>query len=79
MKIKDTYTYNFPAYAMSALFNGDTSGIEQEDIDHLDAFLKREDYIDDWDYDPEEDSFFVHNPEFGLACDCITLTGIVWE
>ena len=79
MKIAEKYTYDFPAYALSALFNGDYSGMEQEDIDNLEAFLKREDYIDAWDCPEEAEPYFTPNPEFGMACCCVELTGIVWS
>ena len=78
MNIKETYTYNFPAYALSALFNGDYSGLEQEDIDNLEDFLKRESYIDIWDCGEDEPSF-TRYPEFGLACDCVDVTGVVFD
>jgi len=79
VNIKDTYRYQFPAYALPALFNGDDSGMEQEDIDNLEAFLKRESYIDTWDCPDEAEPYFTWNPEFGLACDCVDIIGIIWE
>ena len=79
MKITEQYTYNFPTYALSALFNGDYSGIDDEDIENLEAFLERESYIDVWDCEPDEEPSFTPHPEFGLACDCITVIGTVFE
>jgi len=79
MNIKETYTYQFPTYALSALFNGDYSGLDDEDIENLEAFLKRESYIDVWDCDSDDEGSFTSHPEFGLACDCIEVTGVVFE
>jgi len=158
MKIAETYTYNFPTYALSALINGDYSGLEDNDRENLEAFLERESYIDHWAtmrdksalqtfawferdrkhlelldtssdetilefWDSEvneiiEDGFitppklymnindgknwhdemmdyadylgllgsyacpdphFCRSPEFGLACDCVAVIGVVWE
>jgi len=84
MDIGNTYTYTFPAYAMSALINGDPHELEDEDAENLKEFLARESYIDVWDVDRDENGegmepYFSKSPEFGLACDCVDVTGIVWE
>ena len=78
MKTAETYTYTFPAYALSALFNGDRSGLAPKDCENLDAFLERESYIDEWEQLEVEPSFCKF-PEFGLAADCVKLRGTVWE
>ena len=87
MNIKEQYEYTFPAYALSALINGDYSGLEEGDEKNLNEFLKREHYVDDWDIkrndagEPEHygDTYFSSCPEFGLACDCVDVVGIVFE
>ena len=84
MNIANQYNYTFPSYALSALINGDVSGIDREDQNNLTEFLERECYVDYWDVKRDEngealDSYFSSWPEFGLACDCVNLIGIVWE
>ena len=79
------YEYTFPSYALSALINGDYSGLEKEDESALNAFLEREKGIDVWDIKSDEETgescepYFSRNPEFGLACDCVDVIGTVFE
>ena len=81
----EQYEYTFPSYALSALVNGDISGLDEEDERALNAFLEREHYVDDWDVKREEETgeptepYFSSNPEFGLACDCVDVIGTVFE
>ena len=80
MGIKLKYSYdNFPAWAMSALMNGDTSGIEESDEKALDEFLAQYDDVVCWDYEPEslDHGNFKNYPLFGLATDCCTVHGYV--
>lgn len=84
MDIDNTYTYTFPAYALSALTSDDPHELANEDAENLKEFLARESYIDVWDVDRDEsgeakESYFSKSPEFGLACDCVDATGIVWK
>jgi hypothetical protein len=79
MEIKDTYTYQFPAYALCALINGDYSGLSDDDEKNLNDFLERENYVDCWDCSSDIEPSFCPFPEFGLACDCVEVTGIVWK
>jgi hypothetical protein len=85
MSIKHEFEYTFPSYALSALINGDYSGLEKEHESALNAFLEREKGIDVWDIKRDEEtgesseSYFSSNPEFGLACDCVDVIGIVFE
>ena len=80
MKIKEQYEYQFPAWALCALFNGDYDGLEDEDIDAFESFKKRNSYIDVWDdKETDQEPYFTKYPEFGLACDVVDLIGIVWE
>ena len=85
MNIEHKFEYTFPSYALSALINGDYSGLEKEDESALNAFLEREKGIDVWDIKSDEETggssepYFSRNPEFGLACDCVDVIGIVFE
>ena len=86
MNIANQYSYTFPSYALSALINGEEldSYFSSEDQNNLTEFLERECYVDYWDVKRDEngealDSYFSSWPEFGLACDCVDLIGIVWE
>lgn len=80
MKIKDTYEYQFPSYALPALINGDYDGLEDEDIKLLDNFLKANSHIDVWeDKEIDQEPYFTHYPEFGLACNVVDLVGIEFE
>lgn len=80
----EQYEYTFPSYALCALINGDTSGLDNEDERAFGAFLEREHYVDDWDIKRDEtgeptEPYFSSNPEFGLACDCVDVIGTVFE
>ena len=80
MKIKNQYEYQFPSYALCALFNGDFSGLEDEDIENFNRFMDQNKNIDVWDdKEPDQEPYFTHYPEFGLACDVVDLVGIEYE
>tara|TARA_R100000353_G_scaffold134219_1_gene95204 strand:+ start:269 stop:547 length:279 start_codon:yes stop_codon:yes gene_type:complete len=80
MKIKDTYEYQFPTYALCALFYGDYDGLEKEDIANFESFQERTKHIDVFDdKEPDQEPYFCSNPEFGLACNVIDLVGIEFE
>ena len=81
MKIKNTYEYQFPSYALCALFNGDFDGLEDEDIKHIEKFMEDNNHIDVFDQTDTEDSepYFCTSPEFGLACNVVDLIGIEFE
>tara|TARA_R100000773_G_C4116962_1_gene54298 strand:+ start:36 stop:290 length:255 start_codon:yes stop_codon:yes gene_type:complete len=78
MKIEHRFEYTFPSYAISALIYGDYSGLEKEEESALNAFLEREKGIDVWEVG-EREQYFSSNPEFGLACDCVDVIGIIFE
>lgn len=79
MQITETYRYRFPAYALSALFNGDYSGLDKEDAENLNSFLEMEAYIDCFGLENiEEEASFDPCPCFGLACDTVTVLGYVF-
>jgi hypothetical protein len=78
VSIEHKYTfYDFPKWALSALINGDDSGISDEDIKTLDEFLLRYSEIIMWDIDADslENGGFKNYPLFGLATDCCTVHG----
>ena len=80
----EQYEYTFPSYALCALVNGDTSGLDDEDERALSAFLEREHHVDSWTVKTDEETgeptepYFSSNPEFGLACDCVDVIGTVF-
>lgn len=80
MKIKNQYDYQFPSYALCALFNGDLEGLEDDDIANFNRFMKQNKNIDVWDdKEPDSEPYFCRYPEFGLACDVVDLVGIEFE
>jgi hypothetical protein len=80
MKIKNQYDYQFPAYALCALFNGDLDGLDDDDIANFERFMEQNKNIDAWeDKDPDSEPYFTPYPEFGLACNVVDLVGIEFE
>ena len=80
MKIKNQYEYQFPSYALCALFYGDFSGLEDDDIKHIEKFMKDNEHIDVFDdKEPDQEPYFTPYPEFGLACNVVDLVGIEFE
>jgi hypothetical protein len=80
MKTLEDYEVEIPDYALSYLVNGDSSGLEKEDIETIDNYMQY--YYDRakelngyvlFDIkDMNDEGGFNHNPEFGLACNTIT-------
>lgn len=62
-------TYNLPAYWASYLINGDSTGLEEEEIKEVDAFLERNGLGCCIDVDNEQ--------EFSWANDANQLGGAV--
>ena len=80
MKIKNQYDYQFPSYALPALFNGDLDGLDDDDIANFDRFMEQNKNIDVWDdKEPDSEPYFCRYPEFGLACNVVDLVGIEFE
>ena len=80
MKIKNQYDYQFPSYALPALFNGDLDGLDDDDIANFDRFMEQNKNIDVWDdKQPDSEPYFCRDPEFGLACNVVDLVGIEFE
>ena len=87
MKIIDYIEDNIPNYALGYLVNGDASGIEDEDREACDEWLKcrteklQREYpglaVDLVLRDDDEGSF-TRSPAFGLACNCIDGAVVVW-
>jgi hypothetical protein len=73
-----------PTWALSYIFNGDLSGIDDKDREMADKFsnewddeVKQQDG-DSWVIDCDlDDVYFTWNPEFGLACDVVDCTIII--
>ena len=66
---------------MSALINGDVSGLDTTDEALLDQFLEQFSDVVTWDYDAKslDSGDFRSYPLFGLATDCCTVYGYVSE
>jgi hypothetical protein len=80
MKIKNQYDYQFPSYALCALFNGDLDGLDDNDIANFERFMEQNKNIDVWeDKEPDQEPYFTPYPEFGLACNVVDLVGIEYE
>lgn len=80
MKIKNTYNYQFPSYALCALFNGEYDGLNDEEIELFEAFMERNKEIDIWDdKEPDQEPYFCNYPDFGTACGVVDLIGIEFE
>lgn len=60
----ETIEYTVPEWALSALFNGDTSGLEEDDEAAIAAFLESEKLFEErghWSYDSEKNEpYFSH-------------------
>jgi hypothetical protein len=74
-------TYTLPEHWLSALFNGDDSGLDESDCEALEAFTDSvvADYGQAWpvDYDESGAGFMrYHDAQpFGvLACDCVEVS-----
>lgn len=78
---QETYTYTFPTWALSYLINGDSSALTEEEIKQVDEFVERENYIDVFTHDPEEEPYYSKHAEIGsfMHTECIDLIGISWE
>jgi len=68
---------DFPTWALSALINGDYSGISSDDGIQLDKFLEYFKEVTYWDVDSDtlDCGNFTRYPAFGLAADCCTVKG----
>jgi len=71
-----------PDYALSYLFNGDDSGLDDEDITSIDDWVE---YFEGQARelgghtvygltDNDSESYFCHNPEFGKASNVVEMT-----
>jgi hypothetical protein len=87
MKIIDYIEDSIPDYALSYLVNGDASGIEDEDKEACDDWLKSRMEKLNRDYPGLEvelvmrddgEGGFSHSPAFGPACNCVDGAVAVW-
>ena len=80
MKIKNQYEYQFPSYALCALFYDDLDGLNDEEIANFKRFMDQNKNIDVWeDKEPDQEPYFCKYPEFGFACGVVDLIGIEFE
>ena len=80
----DTYKEDIPSYALCYLINGDSSGLEQSDIDIIDRFMNSYYEIAEQknghvvvDIPDDEESFFAPYPAFGLPCDAYSCNIVI--
>jgi|WetSurSiteA1Bulk_404760.scaffolds.fasta_scaffold57653_2 hypothetical protein len=85
MKKVSVEVVRFPAYALSYLINGDSSGITEEDVTAIDAWWNEQvSALTEGQHlilDPADqaDQYFTWHPAFGLACDVIDCNLVVLE
>lgn len=83
MKTLAEYQEQVPNYALSYLINGDSSGIDDEDVRNADMWLDGYNQIaDDLGGNvvlsvTDETNAFCRNPAFGLACDTTTVDVLI--
>lgn len=74
--ITDLGLFTLPTWALPALTDGDFSGLEDEEIEMIQAFEKSflNDGYHSMFYQSHAQKEFSHFPEFGLPCDCLEVT-----
>lgn len=71
MSIEHIDTIDLPTWAAAYIFNGDASGLSDNEIELVDTFEAQYD-VSTITYElVEADPSFTYYPEFGLPCDCI--------
>jgi hypothetical protein len=86
MKTLSEYTeLRVPDYALSYLVNGDSSGIEESDVKAIDGWMQQ--FYDEakekgghvifGTTNSDDEGYFTHNPEFGLACNVVDCTILI--
>lgn len=83
--IKQYCELDIPVYAISALVNDDRSGITDEDESATSKYMQQ--FYDEARElggivifsvtKSDFDSYFSHDPEFGLPCDCVECTILI--
>jgi hypothetical protein len=78
MKTQAIYNEEIPEYALTYIFNDDTTGLREEDIATINNYLKQFNEIAK-NYGghivisvTDEGSHFTWRPAFGLACDVVS-------
>lgn len=85
MEIKEITPYRIPEIFLSAMFNGDISGLEDDDINKWNKFEERIDSeYNSYTWSIPEDDFESYFTQFHdvpgiLACNCVDIDLIVWE
>lgn len=81
MKKLAEYEVKFPAWALSYVVNGDSSGISAEDKKQVDTYMRQYEGRGHVEVcTPADDNwepYFDWNPEFGLACDVVDCTILI--
>lgn len=78
----DEYTYIIPAHFTTALAYDDRSGLNDEDEQALDEFLKGlPEGEHSWDFPDQEEHYPNENDVYGLslACSCVNATLTVFK
>ena len=82
MKIINTYeNLSIPAYALPYLIYEDAGDMTETEIQKIERYMKQfyEQGLVIINYLPDSEPFFTKYPEFGLACDCIDCSIVVYE
>ena len=66
----DQIVVDLPTWALSAIVNGDESGLSDYELELLQEFYYTTPNPIVW-VDAEEQPFFSKAPEFGLPCECV--------
>ena len=82
MKTLAEYEINLPGWSLSAIHNGDTSGISEKETAEIDSYFEpfyKEAQESGGHVIISDDSepFFTRFPAFGLACDCVKGTVLI--
>ena len=70
-------TVQLPDYSLNHIFNGDSSGLEDNDIKAIDEFCAG--YNNPTFNLIDDEPGFTHCPEFGLPCNCYETEVYEWR
>jgi len=77
-----TIKYCIPEWALTTLFYGDSSGLEDEDEAAIMAFLESEKLSEEsghWSYDSEQEAYLCHRNDItSLGDNCVDIKWIQW-
>lgn len=89
MKTAAEYEFKMPSFLLSAIYNGDVSGLNDEDIRTFNRveqkahdLMKKEkgsSYVWGMD-DPDQEPYFTWNPDFiNLGCDVVDMQLVIFK